>query len=85
MGDGWIPAAWRSAMIFLRALWKAARELFHEAAGTFFAVFAFSGVIAIWRQWNQLRIPWLLAATAAYTLMMLYFSITSFLNARRVR
>jgi len=85
MGIGWIPAAFRSAVIFLRALWKAARQLFHEMAGTFFALFALSGAIGIWRQWNRVRIPWLLAATAAYTLVMLYFSVTSFRNARRVR
>jgi glycerol uptake facilitator-like aquaporin len=85
MGIDWIAAAWRSATIVLRAFWKAARQLFHEAAGTFFALFAVSGALAIWRLWHQSRIPWLIAATAAYTLMMLYFSLTSFRSARRVR
>ena len=85
MGIGWIAAAWRSAMIVLRAIWKAARQLFHEAAGVFFALFAVSGGVAAWRQWNHAQIPWLMAAIAAYTLMMLYFSFASFRSARRVR
>jgi hypothetical protein len=72
-------------MIFLRALWKAARQLFHEMAGTFFALFALSGAMALWRQWSRVHIPWLLAVTAIYTLVMLYFSVTSFRSARRVR
>ena len=85
MGIDWIPAAWRSAIIVLRTFRKVARQLFHEAAATFFALFAVSGAMAVWRVWNRARIPWLLAATAAYTVMMLYFSLTSFLSARRVR
>jgi glycerol uptake facilitator-like aquaporin len=85
MGIGWIPAAWRSVMTVLRVFWKAARQLFHEMTGTLFALFAVSGAAAIWRLWSHARIPWLLAATAAYTIMMLYFSVTSFRSARRVR
>jgi hypothetical protein len=53
--------------------------------GTLFALFAISGAIAIWRLWSNARIPWLLAAATAYTIMMLYFSVTSFRSARRVR
>ena len=72
-------------MTVLRVFWKAARQLFHEMTGTLFALFAISGGLAVWRIWSKARIPWLLAAAAAYTIMMLYFSVTSFRSARRVR
>jgi hypothetical protein len=85
MGIGWIAAAWRSAITVLRVFWKVTRQLFHEMAGTLFALFALSGATGIWRLWSHARIPWLLAATSAYTIMMLYFSVTSFRSAHRVR
>jgi glycerol uptake facilitator-like aquaporin len=85
MGIDWIAAAWRSAITVLRVFWKVTRQLFHEMTGTLFALFAISGAIAIWRLWSNARIPWLLAAASAYTIMMLYFSVTSFRSARRVR
>ncbi|MFZ0739758.1 MAG: hypothetical protein WA002_13305 [Candidatus Acidiferrales bacterium] len=85
MGIEWIAAAWKSAMIVFRTLWKAARQLFHEMTGTLFALFAVSGVLALWRQWTGPRIHWLLAATILYVLMMALFAWTSFRSARRVR
>jgi hypothetical protein len=85
MGFEWIAAAWRAAGVVLRAWWKVARQLFHEMTGALFAVFAASGVLAAWRQWNHARIPWLLGLTACYSLIMAIFSFTSFRSARRVR
>jgi hypothetical protein len=85
MGFDWIAAAWKSAGIVLRAWWKVARQLFHEMTGALFALFAVSGGLAAWRQWNHVRIPWLLAATIAYSLMMAIFSFASFRSSRRIR
>ena len=61
---------WKSAQTFLRAVWKALRQFFHESTGVLFAMFAFSGGVAVWRQWHHARVPWLLAFAAAYALMM---------------
>ena len=85
MGFEWIAAACKAAGVVLRAWWKVARQLFHEMTGALFAVFAASGVLAAWRQWNHARIPWLLGLTVFYSLIMAIFSFTSFRSARRVR
>lgn len=85
MGIGWIGAAWKSALIVWRTFWKAARQLFHEFMGTLFALFAVSGAIALWRHWHSARVPWIVAATIVYILMMAAFSWWSFRDARRVR
>jgi hypothetical protein len=85
MGIDWIAAAWRAARVTLRAWWRVARQLFHEMTGALFGLFAISGGLAAWRQWNHVRVPWLLAATIAYSLMMAIFCFVSFRNARRVR
>ena len=76
---------WKSAQTFLRALWKALRQFFHESTGALFAMFAFSGGIAVWRQWHHARVPWLLALAAGYALMMAAFAVTAFRSARKVR
>jgi hypothetical protein len=80
-----LPLLWRSTKTFLRALWKALRQFFHESTGALFAMFAFSGGIAVWRQWHHARVPWLLALAAGYALMMAAFAVTAFRSARKVR
>jgi hypothetical protein len=80
-----LPLLWRSARVFLRALWKALRQFFHESTGVLFAMFAFSGGVAVWRQWHHARVPWLLALAAGYALMMAAFAVTAFRSARKVR
>lgn len=85
MGIDWIAAAWRAARATLRVWWRVARQLFHEMTGALFGLFAISGGLAAWRQWNHVRVPWLLAATIAYSLMMAIFCFVSFRSARRVR
>ena len=76
---------WKSAKTFLRALWKALRQFFHESTGVLFAMFAFSGGMAVWRQWHHARVPWLLAFAGGYALMMAAFAVTAFRSARKVR
>jgi glycerol uptake facilitator-like aquaporin len=68
----------------MRALWRVTRQLFHEAMGTIFAVFAIYGILAAWRQWKAHPVVWLIAFSIAYTLTMAAFSVGAFRRARRI-
>lgn len=85
MAAGLLPALWNSAVITLRALWRVARQVFHEAAGTLFAIFALYGALAIWRQWKNHPVLWIMGLALVYTAMMAAFSFAAFRRARRVR
>ena len=69
----------------LRAFWKLTRQLFHEATGTLFALFAFYSGTAAWKQMHQEGGEWIAGFALAYALMMAFFSFSSFRSARRVR
>ncbi|MFZ0335204.1 MAG: hypothetical protein WAN10_13715 [Candidatus Acidiferrales bacterium] len=84
-GPNWLEAGWRAGATMLRAFWKLARQLFHEAAGTLFALFAVYAGAACWKQIHQPDGEWMAAFAAAYAAMMAFFSISSFRSARRVR
>jgi hypothetical protein len=79
-----LPVLWRSTLVSLRAFWRVARQIFHEAVGTIFAVFALYGVLAAWRQWKVRPILWLIAFSLAYAVMMIAFSFVAFRRARRI-
>ncbi|HTS12104.1 MAG TPA: hypothetical protein VMH00_08315 [Candidatus Limnocylindrales bacterium] len=79
------PVLWRSILVTLRVWWRALRQLFHEAAGAFFAVFAVYGAVAAWRQWRTRPVAWVIAFAILYTITMLFFSFVSFRRARRLR
>jgi glycerol uptake facilitator-like aquaporin len=79
------PVLWSSAIVTLRALWRVTRQIFHEAMGTIFAVFAAYGLLLAWRQWRQRPVWWLLSFAIAYAVMMAAFAVISFRRARRVR
>ena len=79
-----MPVLWRSALVSLRAFWRVGRQLFHEAIGTIFLVFALYGVLAAWRQWKTRPILWLIAFSIAYTITMVVFSFAAFRRARRI-
>jgi hypothetical protein len=85
MAAGFYPALWESAKIALRVMWRALRQLFHEATGAVFALFALYGAVAAWRQWHSRPAAWLLGFTVVYAITMLAFAFTSFRRARRVR
>jgi glycerol uptake facilitator-like aquaporin len=85
MAQDMISAAWRSGTTMVRAFWKFARQLFHEAVGTFFGVFSLYGAVAAWRQIHQPRGQWITVFAAAYAVMMAVFSFSAFRSARRVR
>ena len=80
-----ISAAWRGGKTVLRTFWKVARQLFHEATGSLFAVFALYSGTATWKQFHQPSNEWIAGLALGYTLMMVFFSVSSFRSARRVR
>jgi hypothetical protein len=74
-----------TARNFLRVLWRAARELFHEVAGVLFFVLALAAAQATWRAWHRGAGHWLVGMTAVYALLMILFGFLSFRDSRRVR
>ena len=68
-----------------RTLWRVTRQLFHEVTGAFFILFAVIGAASLWRESRRGSAEWLIALAAGFTLVMAYFAVTSFRNARRVR
>lgn len=84
MNPRMMPLFWRSAMASLRAFWRVTRQLFHEAMGAFFAIFAVYGLTAAWRQWKVRPVAWVIAFAIAYTIAMAAFSVASFRRARKI-
>ncbi len=80
LGAGWGVA---------RSLWRVARSLFHEITGALFLVLGVMGGAAAVREWRHSSgesYHWLrFALSAAFSLMMLIFAISSFRSARRVK
>ncbi len=70
---------------FLRSVWRAVRQVFHEVTGTFFAVFALIGAAGAWREWRQGSEGWLLAIPVAFAMMMGCFSVSAFLSSRKLQ
>jgi hypothetical protein len=69
---------------FFGRLWRAVRQLFHEMTGTMFALFALVTLSSAFRAWQHGVERWIIAVPVVYALLMIYFSVTSFRNARRV-
>jgi hypothetical protein len=74
-----------AARHFVRVLWKAARELFHEVTGALFFLIALSGIQSAWRAWQRGSAQWLVGVSAGYALLMILFGVLSFRDSRRVR
>jgi len=85
MPSNFFPALWSSARITFHALWRVTRQIFHEAMGTFFAIFAAYGLLLAWRQWRQRPVWWLVCFAIVYALMMAAFAFVSFRRSRRIR
>jgi hypothetical protein len=85
MAAGYYSALWKAFIVTLRALWRVTRQVFHEATGAMFAVFAIYGGMAVWRQYKSHPVPWLMAFAAIYAAMMAGFAYVSFRRARRIR
>lgn len=65
-------------------MWRVARQLFHEMTGAVFAVLALAWANAALRAWTRDVAAWLVGIGAGVTLLMVFFSVTSFLRARKV-
>lgn len=79
-----LPALWRSLLVSLRAWKRVTLQLFHEAMGVFFALFALYGGLATWRQWKTHPAPWLILFSIAYSVTMAAFSLVAFRRARQI-
>jgi hypothetical protein len=85
MGAHVLTALFAAIAGFLRVIWRAARQLFHEMTGTLFALFAGLAGLTAWREWQKGSARWILAVAVLFTLAMAFFALTSFLRARRVQ
>jgi glycerol uptake facilitator-like aquaporin len=80
-----MPVFWKSLGVTWRAIWRVTRQIFHEAMGTLFAVFALYGVMAVYRQWHTRPVRWVVAFAILYAVMMAVWAFAAFRRARRVR
>jgi hypothetical protein len=85
MAASLLTTLWRSAKVTLRVFWKITRQVFHEATGALFGLFAAYGALLAWKQWRHGPILWVMGFAIAYSVMMAGFAVASFLRARRVR
>jgi len=85
MSANLLPALWRSGKVTLRVFWRIARQLFHEATGALFFVFAAYGAFIVWKEWKHRPAVWITGFVVIYVLMMAVFAFTAFRRARRVR
>jgi hypothetical protein len=70
---------------FFRALWRAARQVFHETIGAVFFLVALIWANGALRYWRQGAHHWEWRTSAGMALMMALFGLASFRAARRVR
>lgn len=76
---------WRFGGTFFSRLWFVARQLWHEVIGSVFVVLAFAGGSTALREWTRYGLGARFALAGCFTLTMLYFGVTSFRSARKVR
>ena len=75
----------QAASGFLQTATRLARQLFHEATGVLFLVFALAGAASAWREWQKGEARWPVALAIGFALMMAVFAVASFRSARRAR
>ena len=89
MSARFFTALWQSLKVTLRALWRVARQIFHEATGALFCLFALYGAMAAWRAWKYRpgvhSGTWIITFAVLYALMMAAFGFTAFRRAKKVR
>lgn len=76
-----IQALFAAVMTFLRAVGRAARQLFFEVTGAFFALLAILGGVAVWRAWQREAPGLVIALAAAFTLLMAGYAVGEFRRA----
>ncbi len=67
-----------------RRLWRTLKQLFHEMIGAVFAVLALAWLNAALRAWTRDVAYWLIALAVCVAALFAFFSVTSFLRARRL-
>ena len=72
-----LEALIRALAAFFQAIWRLARQLFHEVTGAFFALFAAIGAAAAWREWKQDAADWKIAVAVGFALMMAAFAVSA--------
>jgi hypothetical protein len=65
-------------------LWRALKQLFHEAVAAVFTVLALAWLNAILRSWTRDVARWLIVLAAAVVVLFVFFAITSFRKARKL-
>lgn len=68
-----------------RRFWRVLRQLFHEMVGAVFAVLALAWGNAALRAWSRDGARWMVGMAVAVTLVMAFFSWTSFRRAQRMQ
>jgi glycerol uptake facilitator-like aquaporin len=85
VATGFYSSLWNSINIVFRTIWRATSQLFHEATGALFAMFAVYGAVAAYREWHSRPAAWLVGFTVVFAITMLIFAFTSFRRSRRIR
>lgn len=67
-----------------RRLWRALRQLFHEAIAAVFAVLALGWLNAALRAWTRDVAGWLIGIAVAVALLFGFFAVTSFRRSRKL-
>jgi len=65
-------------------LWRALKQLFHEAVGALFAVLAVAWLNSLLRAWTRDVAPWIIALAATVVGLLIFFAVTSFRRARKI-
>lgn len=65
-------------------LWRALKQLFHEAVGAIFALLAIAWMNSILRAWTRDVAAWIIALAAGVVGLFVFFAVTSFRRARRL-
>jgi hypothetical protein len=65
-------------------LWRVLKQLFHEMIGAVFGVLALAWLNAAFRAWTRDVAYWLIAMAICVAALFVFFSVTSFLRARKL-
>jgi hypothetical protein len=67
-----------------RRFWRALKQLFHEVIGAIFGILALAWLNAAFRAWTRDVAYWLVGMAVAVAALFAFFSVTSFVRARRL-
>ena len=67
-----------------RRVWRALKQLFYEITGAAFAVLAFGWLNAALRAWTKDAARLLVGMAVAVSLLLVFFSVSSFRRARKL-